>query len=207
MTVSCWDRSNDHAFKLFPSDFQFPRDCMIRLQQSWYKNGSSTMFSSKKVVPGSEIWTPQSPILNAVGKQSVDYDSRIFRIDSNGTVSAEIDLFAAGYCLIFPKYYPKDQHICLFPLALRTGLFQSICLLLVNWIFWNLDKDLNEIYNLTEVRYGFITNTMHPQWDIVGSMVIMPYPYDNLFKPDPYYPGFSIKQPSKIGKSIFWNLK
>ena len=83
------------------------------------------IFSSQKVVPGSEIWTPQSPILNAVGKQSVNYDSRVFRIDSNGTVSAEIDLFASGYCLIFPKYYPKDQHICLFPLALRTGLFQS----------------------------------------------------------------------------------
>lgn len=132
--------SNDHALKPLLSDFQFPGDCI-------YANGSITTklkqkwilfyFSSKKVVPGSEIWTPQSPILNAVGKQSVDYDSIIFRIDSNGTVSAEIDLFAAGYCLIFPKYYPKDQHICLFPLALRTGLFQSIGLFLVNWFFWN----------------------------------------------------------------------
>jgi len=62
----------------------------------------------------------------AVGEQSVDYDSSLFRIDANGTVSAEIDLFAAGYCLIFPKFYPKDQHICLFPFALRKGLFYGI---------------------------------------------------------------------------------
>ena len=101
------------------------------------------MFFIKKVVPGSEIWTPQSPILNAVGKQSVDYDSRIFRIDSNGTVSAEMDLFAAGYCLIFPKYYPKDQHICLFPLALRTGVFQSICLLVkLTFLKLRLKRDI-----------------------------------------------------------------
>ena len=84
-------------------------------------------FSSQKAVPGSEIWTPQSPVLNAVGRQSVDYDSRIFRIDANGSVSAEIDLFAVGYCLILPKYYPRDQHVCLFPLELpfEKGLFQS----------------------------------------------------------------------------------
>ena len=82
-------------------------------------------FSSQKAVPGSEIWTPQSPILNAVARQSVDYDSRIFRIDANGSVSAEIDLFAVGYCLILPKYYPRDQHVCSVPLGLRTGLFQS----------------------------------------------------------------------------------
>ena len=63
--------------------------------------------------------------MNAVGKQSVDLDAVLYRIDSNGTVTAEIDIFASGYCLIFPKYFPKDQHICSLPLFLRNEMFQT----------------------------------------------------------------------------------
>ena len=41
---------------------------------------------------------------------------------------------------------------------------------------------------------------MHPQWDIVGSLIVRPYPYDGLFKSKPYYRGFSINHPSVFGK-------
>ena len=73
-------------------------------------------------------------------------------------------------------------------------------------------SDLNEKYNLTEVRYSFITNTFHPLWDIVGKMVILPQPYDNLFESNPYhephFPGFPIKQSSLMGEwSVFVILK
>ena len=73
-------------------------------------------------------------------------------------------------------------------------------------------SDLNEKYNLTEVRYGFITNQFHPLWDIVGKMVIGPQPYDNLFASnpynEPYFPGFPIKQSSLMGEwSVFLILK
>ena len=61
-------------------------------------------------------------------------------------------------------------------------------------------KDLNEKYNITEFRYTAFTNMMHPQWDIVGSLIVRPYPYDGLFKSKPYYRGFSINHPSVFGK-------
>ena len=68
-------------------------------------------------------------------------------------------------------------------------------------------KDLNEIYNLTEVRYSYLTNTFHPLWDIVGSMAIVPLPYDNMYRSSPYFPGFPVKNPSVVGESIFLILK
>ena len=74
--------------------------------------------------------------------------------------------------------------------------------------FWKKLSDLNEKYNLTEVRYSFITNTFHPLWDIVGKMVILPQPYDNLFESNPYnephFPGFLIKQSSLMGEWSFF---
>ena len=68
-------------------------------------------------------------------------------------------------------------------------------------------KDLNEIYNLTEVRYSFLTNTFHPLWDIVGSMAIVPQPYDYMYRSSPYFPGFPVKNPNVVGESIFLILK
>ena len=50
-------------------------------------------------------------------------------------------------------------------------------------------KDLHERYNLTSLRYTFLSNERHPKWDIVGSLIVKPVSYDMNFSPTGTYPG------------------
>ena len=42
--------------------------------------------TSKKEIPGSEIWTPQSILEKTVGSQDIEFNAVSFRISSNGTI-------------------------------------------------------------------------------------------------------------------------
>ena len=110
-------------------------------------------------------------------------------------------MFASGNCLIFPKYYPFDKHICMLPLIYRQELvvFLTIDRLLYIHRLRITKKDLHERYNLTSVRYTFLSNERHPKWDIVGSFIVNPVSYDENFSPTGTYPGFPVGESTLTG--------
>ena len=60
-------------------------------------------------------------------------------------------------------------------------------------------KDLHERYNLTSLRYTFLSNERHPKWDIVGSLIVNPVSYDGNFSPTGTYRGFPVGESTLTG--------
>ena len=58
---------------------------------------------------------------------------------------------------------------------------------------------MHERYNLTSLRYTFLSNERHPKWDIVGSFAVQPVSYDRNFNSTGTYTGFPVDESTFTG--------